>query len=285
MTVVLALVSAILYGVSDFVGGVASRRLSVWPVGLLACVGAFAGSIVVAVVEPGDPSAGDLAWGLLAGIGSGSGTAFLYRGLASGRMGVVAPVSAVGAVLVPLVVGVLAGERPALVAWVGIIVALPGIWLVSREEGPADDPEDGPENGRALRSGLGDGILAGVGFGLLFAALGQVSDTAGYWPLVANQGSSVLSMALVAVLVGANPLPRRRAEAWGLVPGVLATLAVLFFILATHQGLLSLAAVITSLYPAFTVLLAIVVLREHVHRAQALGLALCALTIVCVSAA
>lgn len=280
MTVVFALVSAILYGVSDFAGGVASRRLSVWPVGLLACVGAFAGSVVVALAEPGDPSRVDLAWGLLAGIGSGSGTAFLYRGLSAGRMGVVAPVSAVGAVLVPLLVGLLAGERPDLLAWTGIVLALPGIWLVSREE----DGVDGAGTGGG-GDGLLDGVLAGLGFGLLFAALGQVPDSAGYWPLVANQTTSVLSMALVAVLVGANPLPRRRAEAVGLVPGVLATLAVLFFILATHRGLLSLAAVITSLYPAFTVLLAIVVLRERVHRAQALGLALCALTIVCVSAA
>jgi drug/metabolite transporter (DMT)-like permease len=282
MTVVFALVSAILYGVSDFAGGVASRRLSVWPVGLLACVGAFAGSIVIAVVEPGDPTLGDVGWGLLAGVGSGSGTAFLYRGLAAGRMGVVAPVSAVGAVLVPLLVGLVAGERPAALAWLGIVVALPGIWLVSREE---DNVDGSQRRGPGVSDGLLDGVLAGLGFGLLFAALGQVPDGAGYWPLVANQGSSVLSMALVAVLVGANPIPRRRAEAVGLVPGVLATLAVLFFILATHEGLLSLAAVITSLYPAFTVLLAIVVLREHVHRAQAVGLALCALTIVCVSAA
>jgi drug/metabolite transporter (DMT)-like permease len=282
MTVVLALVSAILYGVSDFVGGLASRRLSVWPVGLLACFGAFLGSVVIAVAEPGDPSGADLAWGILAGVGSGSGTAFLYRGLASGRMGVVAPVSAVGAVLVPLLVGLLAGERPDVLAWVGIALALPGIWLVSREEGDIDGA------GRLdtkMSDGLLDGVLAGLGFGLLFAALGQVPDGAGYWPLVANQGTSVLSMALVAVLLGANPIPRQRAELVGLLPGVLATLAVLFFILATHEGLLSLAAVITSLYPAFTVLLAIVVLREHVHRAQAIGLALCAVTIVCVSAA
>lgn len=282
MTVVFALVSAILYGVSDFAGGVASRRLSVWPVGLLACTGSFAGSIVIAVADPGNPHAGDLAWGLLAGVGSGSGTAFLYRGLAAGRMGVVAPVSAVGAVLVPLLVGLLTGERPDLLAWVGIVVALPGIWLVSRED-VASDGSSGPESG--LGAGLLDGILAGVGFGLLFAALGQVSDTAGYWPLVANQGSSVASLAIIAVIMGANPIPRQRAEAWGLVPGVLAALAVLFFILATHEGLLSLAAVITSLYPAFTVLLAIVVLRERVHRAQAAGLALCAVTIVCVSVA
>lgn len=281
MTVVFALSAALLYGVSDFVGGLGSRRLSVWPVGLLACVGGFAGALVIALVKPGDPAAGDVAWGLLAGIGSGSGTAFLYRGLSAGRMGVVAPVSAVGAVLVPLVVGVLTGERPDVPAWIGIALALPGIWLVSREEGSVDGSTT---EGRA-GNGLLDGVLAGVGFGVLFAALGQVPDTAGYWPLAANQGMSVASLAVVAVLVGGDPVPRRRVEAIGLVPGVLATMAVLCFSLATHHGLLSLAAVITSLYPAFTVLLAIAVLRERVHRAQALGLGLCAVTIVCVSLA
>ena len=284
MTVLFALAAAILYGVSDFVGGLASRRLSVWPVGLLACVGAFAGAVVIGATQSGDPTSGDLAWGLLAGVGSGSGTAFLYRGLASGRMGVVAPVSAVGAVVVPLLVGLFAGERPAAFAWVGIVLALPGIWLVSREEGTVDGTPDA--SGRAgTVEGLVDGVLAGVGFGVLFAALGQVPDTAGYWPLAVNQGASVLSMAAAAVVLGGNPLPRHVRDAVGLVPGVLATLAVVCFLLATHHGLLSLAAVITSLYPAFTVLLAIVVLRERVHRAQAVGLALCALTIVCVSAA
>jgi drug/metabolite transporter (DMT)-like permease len=278
MTVVLALVSAILYGVSDFVGGVASRRTSVWPVGLLACVGALLGSLVVALATPGDPTTGDLARGLVGGLGSGAGTAFLYRGLASGRMGVVAPVSAVGAVVVPLLVGLVAGERPDLLAWVGIALALPGIWLVSRQEGPVG-------GGGWRVEGLLDGIVAGVGFGVLFAALGQVPDTAGYWPLVVNQATSVLAMTVAAVLLGGNPIPRRPEDAWGLVPGFLATLAVMFFVLARHHGLLSLAAVITSLYPAFTVLLAMGVLREHVHRAQAAGLALCALTIVCVSAA
>jgi drug/metabolite transporter (DMT)-like permease len=284
MVVILALGSAILYGVSDFLGGLASRRLSVWPVGLLACTGALAGSVLIAVSRPGDPTLQDVAWGLAAGVGSGSGTAFLYRGLALGRMGVVAPVSAVGAVLVPLLVGLLTGERPDLLAWVGIVVALPGIWLVSREEGPVDGSTD--TAGRlGTVEGFVDGVLAGLGFGVLFACLGQVPDTAGYWPLVANQVMSVLAMALAAVVLGGDPVPRRLAELAGLVPGVLAALAVLLFILATRHGLLSLSALITSLYPAFTVLLAVVVLRERVHRAQAIGLALCALTLVCVSLA
>lgn len=282
MSVVLALAAAILYGVSDFVGGLASRKLSVWPVGLLACTGAFAGSLVLALVEPGTPTTQDLAWGLLAGVGSGSGTAFLYRGLALGRMGVVAPVSAVGAVLVPLLVALATGERPDLFAWAGIVVALPGIWLVSREEGPVDGSAGGPAG---TVEGFVDGIVAGIGFGVLFAALGQVPDTAGYWPLATNQVSSIVSMLAAALLLGGNPVPRRRAEAIGLLPGLLAALAVLLFILATRHGLLSLSAVITSLYPAFTVLLAVVVLGERIHRGQAAGLALCATSIVCVSLA
>jgi drug/metabolite transporter (DMT)-like permease len=282
MSVVLALAAAILYGVSDFVGGLASRKLSVWPVGLLACTGAFAGSAVLAVVEPGTPTMQDLAWGLLAGVGSGSGTAFLYRGLAQGRMGVVAPVSSVGAVLVPLLVALGTGERPDLFAWAGIAVALPGIWLVSREEGPVDGSAAGPAR---TVEGFVDGIVAGIGFGVLFAALGQVPDSAGYWPLATNQVSSIVSMLAAALLLGGNPIPRRRAEAIGLLPGLLAALAVLMFILATRHGLLSLSAVITSLYPAFTVLLAVVVLGERIHRGQAAGLALCATCIVCVSLA
>jgi drug/metabolite transporter (DMT)-like permease len=274
MSVLLALVAAVFYGLSDFIGGVASRRTSVWPVGLLACAGALTGSTVLALVVPGDPTHADVAWGLFAGIGSGTGTAFLYRGLSSGRMGVVAPVSAVGAVLVPLLAGLVAGERPAAIGWLGIALALPGIWFVSREDSAGAGP-----------SGLLDGILAGLGFGLLFAAIGQVPDEAGYWPLVGTQLVSVLSMALAAVLLGGNPLPRRRIDLWGLVAGLLASLAVLFFLLATNHGLLSIAAVITSLYPAFTVLLAILVLREHVHRAQAVGLGLCAASVVFVSLA
>ncbi len=276
MTVALALVAAFLYGLSDFVGGVASRRTSVWPVGLLACVGALAGSVVVAAFNAGDATGSDVAWALLAGVGSGIGTAFLYRGLAAGRMGVVAPVSAVGAVLVPLVVGVGTGDRPAAVGWLGIVLALPGIWFVSREERGADAPSS---------AGLLDGVLAGLGFGLLFAALGQVPDSAGLWPLVGTQSVSVLALVATALVLGGDPRPRRRADLWGLAAGVLASLAVLFFLLATRHGLLSIAAVITSLYPAFTVVFAVALLRERVHRTQAVGLALCAAAVVCVSVA
>jgi drug/metabolite transporter (DMT)-like permease len=274
VTVLLSLVAAACYGLSDFVGGAASRRTSVWAVGLLACAGALVGSVLVALFDPGHPQVSDFAWAALGGLATGAGTAFLYRGLAAGRMGVVAPVSGVGSAVVPLVVAVATGERPSALGWIGILLALPGIWWVSREAEPG-----------AGSGGLVDGALAGLGFGTMFAALGQMGTDAGYWPLVGTQLSAAVGLCLIARLLGGDPVPRRRIDLAGFGAGLLAVLAVLFFLLATHRGLLSVAAVITALYPAFTVVLAIALLRERIHRTQALGLAVCAVSVVLVSLA
>jgi drug/metabolite transporter (DMT)-like permease len=276
-TVLFALGAALAYGLSDFFGGVISRRTSVWPVALTACGGAALGTLMLALTVPGDPTGSDIAWGLLGGVGSGVGTAFLYRGFARGRMGVVAPVSAVGAALLPAAIALITGERPSAIVWVGIVVAMPGIWLVSREPGSALDSTGGAE-------GFLDGILAGVGFGLLFAALGQVPDGAGYWPVMGTQVVSLVAVSVAAVLLGGDPLPRRAQEWWGLGAGLLASVAVVGFLLARQQGLLSVAAVLTSLYPAFTVLLATLLLGERLHRAQSIGLALCVVSVACVAA-
>jgi drug/metabolite transporter (DMT)-like permease len=275
IAVLLALAGAVSYGVSDFIGGLASRRASVWPVAVLSCAGSLLGAFVVALADPGAPTAADLGWGALAGVGAGAGTAFLYRGLAGGRMGVVAPVSGVGATLLPVLIGVATGERPSLLVWLGMLVALPGIWLVSRE-----DAATGPTGA----SGFLEGALAGSGFGVLFAALGQVPEDAGLWPLCVAEVAAVLTTVVAALALGGDPRPSRRVEWWGLLSGLLAAAAGLSFLLATHHGLLSVSAVLTSLYPAFTVLLAALVLREHIHRAQAWGLALCGLAVVLVGA-
>jgi drug/metabolite transporter (DMT)-like permease len=238
-------------------------------------VGAAVGAAAVALFVPGDPTAADLSWGALAGVGSGTGGAFLYRGFAAGRMGVVAPVSAVGAAVLPVLVGLGIGERPALLVWLGVLLALPAIWLVSRE------PTQGATGAAA---GLLDGVLAGLGFGLLFAAMGQVPDSAGLWPVALGQVTAVLSIAVTATVLGQRWLPSQRFEAWGLLAGLLATTAVVLFLLATQRGLLTVAAVLTSLYPAFTVLLAATVLREHIHRAQAIGLVLSGVAVALVAA-
>ncbi|MDX6302001.1 MAG: hypothetical protein QOF53_3215 [Nocardioidaceae bacterium] len=279
MAIVLALCSALAYGLTDFVGGVLSRRTSAWSVAVVAQLSCAACTAVVAALTRGDPTPADLGWAVLAGVGSGAGTGFLYRGFASGRMSVVAPVSAVGAALVPVLVGAVSGERLSLWVWLGVVAALPAIWLVS--SAPSADARAGRG---ALGPGLLDGVLAGLGFGVLFAALGQVPASAGWWPLVLSQAVSVPSVVLLAVFLGARWRPRGRTVRLALLAGPLAASATGCFLLATQQGFLTVAGVLASLYPASTVLLAAAVLHEKVHRAQGVGLGLCALAVVLVAA-
>src|SRR4029079_14105737 len=162
VTVLLSLLAAVSYGLGDFNGGIFSKRGVPWAVSLVAQLAGTVAVLVVALVDGDSPDRSDLVWALVAGIGKGCGTPFLYRGLAMGRMGVVAPVSGVGAVVVPVLVGVLTGERPDLSVWFGVVLALPAIWLVSRE--PASTVDGTTPRG----SGVVDGILAGLGFGALF---------------------------------------------------------------------------------------------------------------------
>ena len=276
IAVLLALLGAAAYGVSDFLGGIFGKRASPWAVALTGGLGGAVVALILTVADPASPAPADLAWGAAAGIGNGTGTAFLYRGLSSGRMGVVAPVSGVLAVVLPVVVGVATGERPGPLVWAGILASVPAIWLVAREPRTAPAPLGG--------SAASDGVLAGLGFGALFTCLGQVPDDAGFSPLVLNQLVGVVVIACAASLLHASWVPRTRASWGGGLAGLLGGVATGAFLLATHHGLLSVSAVLTSLYPAFTVLLAAAVLREHVHRAQAWGLGLCGLAVVLVAA-
>ncbi len=285
MAVLLALVSAIAYGLSDFVGGLVSRHASAWAVAVVGQLSATVCTAAIAFGIPGSPEPVDFAWALLAGVGSGMGTGFLYRGFSTGRMSVVAPVSAVGAAVVPVLVGALGGERPSLLVWLGIVAALPGIWLVASV--PEDDlarlEPDAPASGPAVADGLVDGVLAGLGFGVLFAALGQVPDTAGLWPLTLTQLVSVPVVVLLALALRAVWVPRGRTVRWALLAGPLGAAATGAFLLASQRGYLSVAGVLASLYPATTVLLAAMLLRERIHRAQGLGLGLCAAAVALVA--
>jgi drug/metabolite transporter (DMT)-like permease len=276
VSILLSLCAALSYGLSDFSGGLFSRRGGAWAVALVTQLAATGLVLVVAAFDGGSPTATDLGWAVVAGVANGFGTAFLYRGLASGRMGVVAPVSGVGSVLVPVVVGLVSGERPGALVWLGVLLALPAIWLVSRE--PVDSP------GSTGGSGLVDGVLAGLGFGALFAALAQIPAEAGFLPLALNQLIAAGAIVLVAILLRESWVPRNRYAAGGVLSGALGASATGLFLVATQHGYLTVAAVITSLYPAFTVLLAATVLREHVHRTQAYGLALCAGAVALVAA-
>lgn len=273
MAIVLSLLSAFSYGISDFLGGIFSKRSGPWQVAVVGQSSSTVVNVLVALVIGGSPVAADWMWGALAGVGGGFGTAFLYRGLSSARMGVVAPLSAVGSALLPVAVGLITGDRPSGLAVVGIVCAFPAMYLISLvvDEDPAH------------RGGVVDGILAGLGFGALFVFLGQMSDDSGLMPLALTQAFSVLAVVATAVTLRQAWVPRGRAPFRAVVMGPLGATATGAFLYATHHGLLSVVAVISALYPASTVVLATIVLRERIHAWQAVGLALAAAAVTLVA--
>jgi len=269
--ILLALSSAVAYGASDFIGGVGARRFSSWRIVL---IGQAAGAVVMlaaGLLLPGSPIPADFAWALLAGVGSATGSIFLYRGLARGRMGLVAPISAVGAAALPVMAGVAFGDRPSWLAWVGMLAALPGIWLVSRESVP--------DRAVPARAALVDGGVAGVGFGVLFIALGQIADDAGLLPLAANQAVGAILTVAAAASLRQPWRPARAALGWGAASGVLGATGTLAFVLATGATTLGIAGVLASLYPAITVILAAGFLKERVGAGQRAGIGICTLAV------
>jgi drug/metabolite transporter (DMT)-like permease len=274
VAIALALLSALAYGISDFLGGIFAKRSSAWQVAVVGQTSSGVLSLIAAIIIAGSPTGTDLMYGSLAGLGGGFGVAFLYRGLSTARMGVVAPISAIGTALIPVIVGLATGDRPSAVALLGVVFAFPAIALISRVV------DDNP----AHRGGVVDGVWAGVGFGLLFTFLGQVGDDAGLYPLALSQLTSVLGVVITAIVFRQDWVPRGR-KVWGaVVMGPLGATAQGAFLYATHHGLLSIVSVISSLYPASTVLLASVLLREKIHGWQGVGLVFAALAVALVAA-
>lgn len=282
MAIVLALISATAWGVSDFYGGVFSKRHGAWVTSIAVQLGALAGTVAAVLVLGGSPTRADWVWGAAAGVGVGAGTAFLYRGLSTGRMGVVAPLSAVGAALVPIVVGVSTGERPGSLAVVGIVIALPAIWLIASIENGADSASDA---GPPASTGILDGVLAGIGFGAGFACLDRFQPAAELVPLLATQAVSLLPVIALALWTKQSFWPRRSAAWIGFILGPLGVLANACLLWAVQTGLLSVVSVLVALYPAVTVALAAAVLHERIHRAQAVGLGLAAVAVSLISLA
>ena len=272
MTVIFALTASLAYGLSDFVGGLASRRASAWSIAAISQLVAAVGIGAAAVVVGGSPSLGDLAWGVLAGIGAGAGTGMLYRGLGDGRMSVVAPLSAVGAALLPVAVGIATGERPSTATWVGVIIAFPAIWLVARGSEHDEVLGEARQDCRPQSQDVIDGLSAGAGFGLLFVALGQVPDDAGLAPLAVMDVAAVIILAAAALALHQPLRLPAPITGYAALAGGLGASATVLFLLATQSGLLTVASVLTSLYPATTVLLAALVLHEHITRWQGVGL-------------
>ena len=277
MGILLALAAALLYGGSDFGGGLASRRLGSLRVSVVGSAAAtvLTWATLILVGGPG-PSLRAVAWGLASGLAGGAGTLVLYRGLARGQMSVVGPLSAVGAAVVPVAAGVALGERPSLLSVAGVLVALPAIVLVAASGSVRGKLGAGPK-------GLLDGLAAGLAFGILFIGLAQAGRNAGLWP-VASEVTGTLLITLAIAVKTREPLriPLRAAGLPVLV-GVSGMAATLAYFYATHFSMLAIAAVLVSLYPGVTVLLARTLLHERFTPAQRAGLGLCALAIAAIA--
>ena len=287
MPIALALVAALVYGSSDFFGGLASRRAST--IGVVVCSQGF-GLVLLAIVLPivgGHAVPGDLAWGAACGVAGAVAIAALYRGLAVGTMGVVSPLSAVLGATIPMLFGIAVhGERPSRLACAGIAAALVAVVCVSA----AGDKPQSPGTTRtlfALPAGVPEALLAGIAFGAFFIALSQTRPEAGMYPLLAARLTSVVLLAAGGLAFGsiANVRVPRASLLLVFACGTLDMSANILYVLAAHTGLLSIVAVLTSLYPAATVALAAIVLRERLGTLQWIGVALALGGVVAITAA
>jgi drug/metabolite transporter (DMT)-like permease len=310
----LAVASAACFGASDFVAGIASRRTSAAAVGVVVQTTAAILAAGFALASGVTIGSHGVLWSAVAGVGSGIGTFGLYRGLARGRMSVVAPVAALTSAALPVLVGIALGEQPGTLAWAGIALALPATALVaSVGETGADRP-----------SGIRDALLAGLGFTVLYVGLHEAGHDSGTWPVVVQMACSLVVLVPIAVaglvrragqtnqvgasgrpdpidragagnragrlgraacLVRAGAVRRRRLSAVtaSVFAGALGAAAAGLFVAAAAGGL-AIAAVLTSLFPAFTVLLARAVLHEPIRHAQAIGLVAAAVAVGLIAA-
>lgn len=273
-TILFGLLSALTWGAADFSGGLASRRANAY--GVVIC-GQAAGLVLLLLLaflagEP-LPSLAVWLWGGAAGLCGGIGLTILYRALASGRMSVASPVSALLAAVIPVIFDALTKGLPGPLTFIGFSLALAAIWLISRRE---------DENSIHLKE-LTLPFLAGLAFGLFFVFIHQAGDEAVLWPIVATRLTSISSVLAYAWITHQPWHPTRASWLFIVLCGMLDVGGNAFFILAGQVGRLDVAAVLGSLYPGSTVTLARLVLKERILRMQALGIALTLAAIVLIA--
>jgi drug/metabolite transporter (DMT)-like permease len=272
----LALSAAVVFGLVHFFSGLLARRADSWAIAFYGQIGGTVLVFVAALFWPAPHLALEsMGWGALSGLGTGVGVGFLYRGLSTGRMSVVIPLSDVGAVALPVLVGVaLLGNRPSAPAWVGVAAALPALWLVSRTRSTAS-----PHGA----TGTFDGLVAGAGFAVQFIAISRIDLDGGLWPILAARA---LAAATIVPLArhshGELRLPRRLVLP-SCVVGAAGSVAIVLYLLATQDQLLALATVLAALYPAIPVVLALLFLHERLNPPQILGLAVAGGSIALIS--
>jgi drug/metabolite transporter (DMT)-like permease len=277
VAVLLGLLVAVSYGAADFLGGVASKRAPS-PVVVLQSQILGIGLLAVLVLAIPDQHliGADLLRGAGAGAGALLGLVLLYRGLAAGAMSIVAPITAVGAAVLPVAWGLANGEHPGALALIGVAIALVAVALVAAP--PADAP---PIANRRREVTLA--LVAGAGFGTVFILFGDTAKASGLWPLLSARvlSTAILLVGLRVVRTGTHVRPGTAKTVAG--AGVLDVAANTMYLIGARIGLVSLVAVLSSLYPASTVLLARVVLKERVTSRQAVGLGLAVVGVVLIA--
>ncbi len=260
-SVAFGLTSAATWGIADFSGGLATRRAPVLTVVLLSQVtGLILLTLLALTSAERAPTVQDVLWGAAAGVIGQIGLFALYRAMAIGQMGIAAPLTGVLAASVPVVFGAFAQGLPDLLHLTGFALALVGVWFVARPQGATGRP-----------AGLGLAILAGLGFGCFLILIAQVREHSVFWPLVAARVASISVMIGIALVRRPFTWPSRKTTPLILLAGSMDVGGNAFFVLAEQAGRLDIAGVLSSLYPATTVLLALFVLRERLARFQTIG--------------
>ncbi|HEY9482741.1 MAG TPA: DMT family transporter [Micromonosporaceae bacterium] len=276
LSILLAALSAGVWGSGDFSGGKASQRAHPLAVALVSqLLGLPVLAICLAVVPSDGPTIGDFGYGAIAGMAGFAGILLLYRGLSQGAMAVFAPISAVTSALIPLVVGLVTQRAPSTIGLIGAAFAIVAIGLVSMSGGG---------RGRVVTPKLvGLALATGVMFGIFFAVLGLAGSNAGVWPMVGVRIGSVGVGIIAAAATRTSLRLPSGTWRWTATAGVFDITANVLYVLATEHGQLSIVAPIAALYPVSTVLLALAIDREHVRPVQLAGLGLAATALVLVA--
>jgi drug/metabolite transporter (DMT)-like permease len=273
VTVLFGLAASLFWGSGDFNGGLASRRASAHSVVIASYVVGFVALLALALIwREQFPPSSDLAWGAVAGLAGAIGLIAFYSALSVGRMGIAAPVSAILTAALPVLFSAFIAGLPNLIQLAGFIMALIAIVLISR-----------PERAGGRPRGTGLALLAGCGFGCFFILISRVNPAATFWPLATARLTSVLFLLALAWFRRQPVLPGMKVMPLVLLAGGLDAGGNAFFVLAAHSGRLDIAAVLSSLYPATTVLLAALLLRERVTRIQTIGIVIALVAVPMIS--
>lgn len=249
------------WGTSDFLGGYFTRRANAFVFTAVVNLGGLflVGTLALATHAP-LPTQHAIAWAFAGGVSGGASLAIFYRALSSGRMGLAAPVAAVLSAAIPTVFSIFTEGFPGKIAVVGFMLAVIGLWLITRTE-DGNSPE-----------GIGLAVFAGIGFAGFYLCIRQAGAASPFWLASLTRTGGLLVTGLIVMLQKSVRDITRAGVGWGVVTGGIDSLGTILFVLASQAGRLDEAVVISSLYPAVTVLLARLVLKEHFTRWRFVGL-------------